>query len=327
MARVLVLGATGHIGAHIVRALLADRHAVRAAYRRPNYLSVLEGLEVERVPVDTEQPQAVTAAAQGCDWVFHAAGYYPPFGTAADVAILRAVESTRRVLEALRAAHPARIVFTSSAAVIRREAGGLATEEDVEPRPSPGRTVYTQAKIAMDHEAHRAAVEGLPLVTVNPSVCLGEYDAHPFSGLLILAYAKLRVPWYLEHQLNAVYTGDVAVGHVRAAERGRIGERYLLAGETWHARDLARLIAETAGVPAPRWRLPLAVAEAAGQVSQAVAWVMRTRPLIPRDAVRSARHDQLLDPSKARQELGLPQTPVREAVRRAVAWFKAHGYC
>lgn len=328
MARALVLGATGHIGAHIVRALLADGHEVRAAYRRDRYLSVLEGLTIARVRVDLEAPETLRAAATGCDWVFHAAGYYPPFGANARTAIARGIESTRRALEALRAAGVSRIVFTSSAAVVRHPPGRDATEEDLEASPpSPGRTVYAQVKIAMDHEARRAADGGLPVVLVNPSVCFGEYDARPFSGLIILAYAKWRMPWYLDHRLNAVYTGDVGIGHVQAAARGRIGQRYLLTGETWHTRDLARLIAEEAGVAAPRWRLPLGAAEAASRVSHLFAAITRTRPLIPQDAVCSARTDQLLDGGKARRELGMPQTPIREAVRQAVGWFRQHGYC
>lgn len=350
--RAMVLGATGHIGAHIVRALLASGHEVRAAYRRDRYLTVLEGLKIARVRVDLEAPETLREAAAGCDWVFHAAGYYPPFGADARAAIARGVESVRRTLEALRAAGVSRIVFTSSAAVVRHPPGRDATEDDIEewpptepgtprsvrggdgsaagggsPRPSAGRTVYAQVKIAMDHEAGRAAEGGLPVVLVNPSVCLGEYDAHLFSGLIILAYAKWRMPWYLDHRLNAVYTGDVGVGHVRAAERGRIGQRYLLAGETWHTRDLARLIAEETGVAAPRWRLPLGAAEAASRVSHLFAAITRTRPLIPQDAVHSARTDQLLDGGKARRELGMPQTPIREAVRRAVGWFRQRGYC
>lgn len=325
--RALVLGATGHIGAHVVRALLADGHQVRAAYRRARFLSVLDGLPIERVALDLNDPVRLRAALNGCEWVFHAAGYYPSFTTPRDQAVQRSIDSTRRMLEALVAASPSRVVFTSSAATIQRIAGRAATEADEEPWPLPDRRpLYATVKIAMEAEVRRACTAGLPAVIVNPSVCLGEYDAHPFSGRAILAFAKHRLPFYLGHEFNAVYTGDVGVGHVRAAERGRVGERYLLTGRNITVKAFAELVAAEARVPAPRWRLPYRVAWAAALATEAVGWLTRREPLLPRQVVHTARAGQRLDGTKAIRELSLPQTPIEEAIRRALAWFKAHGY-
>ena len=178
----------------------------------------------------------------------------------------------------------------------------------------------------MEQEVLRAAGAGLPVVVVNPSVCLGEYDAHLFSGRLILAFAKSRLPCYLAHQFNAVYTGDVGVGHVRAAERGRLGERYLLTCRNLTLKEFATLVAELAGVAPPKWPVPYRVVLAASWATELVAWVTRTEPLLPRQAVYSARTGQRLDGSKAVRELDLPQTPIEDAIRRALGWFRAHGY-
>ncbi len=327
MARALVLGATGHIGAHIVRALLADGHQVRAAYRRPQFLSVLDGLSIERVALDVNDAVRLRVALEGCEWVFHAAGYYPSFTTPRDRAVEQGIDSTRRILEAFAAAAPRRIVFTSSAATIRRLPGRDATEADEEPWPlTEWRPLYATVKIAMEAEVRRAARAGLPVVIVNPSVCLGEYDAHPFSGRAILAFAKHRLPFYLGREFNAVYTGDVGVGHVRAAERGRIGERYLLTHRNLTVKVFAELVAAEAQVPPPRWCVPYRVAWAASLASEAVAWLTRREPMLPRQAIHTARAGQRLDGAKAVRELGLPQTPIEEAVRRALAWFKTHSY-
>lgn len=292
MATALVLGATGHIGAHIVRALLAEGHTVRAGYRRDTHLSVLEGLPVQRVRVDVMSGAGLSQALAGCDWVFHAAGYYPRFTERSARAVSVGVESTRRLFEAFRAAQMARIVFTSSAATVER-APAL-------PPRTGWHALYARVKTAMEREALQAARAGLPIIVTNPSICLGEYDAHPFSGQLILAYAKYRLPFYLAREVNVVYTGDVGLAHVRAAERGRVGQRYILNAHDLSLREFAACVARVAQVPAPRWRIP--------------AWL-------------SPPHEgQRLDSSPAVTELGMVWTPVEEAIRRALQWFRAHGY-
>ena len=327
MTDALVLGATGHIGAHVVRALLAGGHRVRAAYRNESYLPVLDGLEVERVRVDLEEPERqLPAALEGCRWVFHAGGYYPSGRPRPAEAIHRGEESTRRTLEVIRRFGPERVVFTSSAATIRSVPGRLATEEDPETwPPSEWRSLYSRVKIAMEREALRAARGGLPVVIMNPSLCIGEYDAHAFSGRALLAFAKYRVPWVTETFFNIVYTGDVGIGHVRAAECGRVGERYLLTGENVSLPQFAAMAAAEAGVPAPCWRMPHALAMAAAVGVEGWAWISRREPLFTRAEVRRVRRGYPLDGSKAVRELGVPQTPVREAVRRAVAWFREQG--
>jgi len=327
MPRTLVLGATGHIGAHVVRALLAEGHQVRAAYCSERFLSVLNGLPVERVRVDLETLEGLDAALDGCEWVFHAAGYYPTFFDRPDQAVERGIQVTRHLFEKIHKAKPTRVVFTSSAATIRRVTGRPATEEDAESWPLQApRTLYAVVKIAMEQEAVRAWQEGLPVVIVNPTLCIGEYDAHVFSGQAVLTYAKQHVPFYIDYQLNAVYTGDVGVGHVRAAQRGRLGERYLLACRNLSLKELADLAAHAAGTRPPRWRLPYVAAAGASFATEVIGWITRTRPLLPREAVRTVQTGHLLDGSKAVREFGLPQTPIEEAVRRAVAWFKENKY-
>ncbi|PIQ83817.1 MAG: hypothetical protein COV75_05340 [Candidatus Omnitrophica bacterium CG11_big_fil_rev_8_21_14_0_20_63_9] len=306
MAMALVLGATGHIGAHIVRALLAEGHTVRAAYRNPRMLWMLEELPVERALVDIETLEGLPAALQGCDWVFHAAGYYPRRGQSRQACVDRGASSTRRLLEAVAAARPQRLVFTSSAATIAHRPDRPSTELDVEPWPAaPPRSLYATVKIAMEQEALRAARDGLPVVIVNPSICLGEYDAHQLSGRLILAYAKYRVPWYADYTFNGVYTGDVGVGHVRAAARGRCGERYLLTGHTMTLQAFSGIVARILGRRPAWWKLP--------------SWVFNI-------VAPGVRRMQRLDGSKAVRELGVPQTSLDVAVERAIRWFRQYGY-
>ncbi|MBI4354662.1 MAG: NAD-dependent epimerase/dehydratase family protein [Candidatus Omnitrophica bacterium] len=344
--RALVLGATGHIGAHVVRALLADGHPVRAAYHNPRFLSVLEGLPIERVQVDLERDEELSRALEGYEWVFDAAGYYPRIQERRAHAIERGIASVNRLMRSLLHTRPSRVVFTSSAATIRQVPGRLANETDAEPwsprhggatlprqrgwfrlgRPQDQwRPLYATVKIAMEHEALRFVSEGLPIVVVNPSLCVGEYDAHRFSGRAVLAFAKYRLPCYLDYVFNAVYTGDVGVGHVRAAEQGRIGERYLLSCQQVRVRDFARLVATIAGVSPPRWESPRLVAHVLAWGSELVAGMTRREPWLPRQVVHLSRTGQRLDNAKALRELHLPQTPIDEAIRRAIGWFRQEG--
>lgn len=324
-----------------MRALLARGYRVRAAFRNPRYRFVLEGLPLEPLALDLEDAGSLRQALDGCGLVIHCAAYYPRFTDRRAQAVARGLDQIRRVFDVFRDARVPRIVYTSSAATIAPVAGRLATEHDREPcfavakprlrrgEPWPltrWRPLYATVKTAMEHAVDRYSRDGLPVVTVNPSLCVGEYDAHPFSGRLVLLFAKWRMPVYLEHAFNAVYTGDVGLGHVLAAERGRVGERYLLANRNMTLGEFARLVAREAGVPPPRWRLPYPLALAGAAATELASLVTRREPLLPRQVVRLTRHRQQLDGSKAVRELGLPQTPVEEAIRRALSWFRLHGY-
>lgn len=296
----LVLGATGHIGAHVVRALLNRGHAVRAAYRNPRYQFVLDQLPVERVQLDLEEPEALRRAAEGCPAVFVCAGYYPRWTEPRREAVARGIRQIRAVFDVLSQVRPERIVYTSSAATIAPAPDRPSTEADRRPwPPTANLLLYSTVKTAMEHEVQHYVDASLPVMTINPSVCIGEYDAHAFSGRLVLWFARRRwrLPVSLRHTMNTVYTGDVGAGHALAAERGRVGERYLLTGEQITMWEFAHRVARLAGVPPPRWCVPY--------------------PRFPM---------QRLDGTKAQRELGLAITPVDEALRRALAWFRQHGY-
>jgi dihydroflavonol-4-reductase len=326
--RAVVLGATGHIGSHIVRALLEEGHEVRAAYRREAFLGVREGLPVERVRVDLDTGEGLEGAVQGCEWVFHAAGYYPRGCARREEAVAHAQAVTRRVFERMRQAAPSRVIFTSSAATIRRIPGRFVDERDTESWPVDGwRPLYATVKIAMEHEALQAVAEGLPVVVVNPSVCIGEGDAHAFSGQLVLAFAKRRCPFYADMRFNAVDTRDVGRVHVCAAARGRVGERYLATGREISLQAFGALTAQAAGVPAPRWRLPQGVLRGVAALSEVMAWPTGREPPLSRRVVREIWRVQALSGRKAAEELGVTPGPVEEAIRRAVAWFRANGRC
>jgi dihydroflavonol-4-reductase len=187
---------------------------------------------------------------------------------------------------------------------------------------------YKRSKFLAEREADAAARRGLPVVIVNPSAPVGPGDWKPTpTGKMLVDYLNGRMVAYLDTGLNVVHVRDVARGHLLAARTGRPGERYILghaAGNLSLVQIFARLASYT-GIRAPRWRLPHGAALTIARVAEAVARVTRREPLVAETAVRMARKRMFFDPTKAVRELGLPQTPVDQALRDAVDWFWAHG--
>jgi len=132
---------------------------------------------------------------------------------------------------------------------------------------------------------------------------------------------------WIDTGLNLVDVRDVAVGHRLALERGRPGERYILGCQNLTLKEIFEKLEAISGVPAPKWRIPYGVAYAAGAVSTAWAYLSGREPLAPLDGVRMARKKMFVTHAKAARELGYAPAPIEGALARAVAWFRANGYC
>jgi dihydroflavonol-4-reductase len=324
MRKVLVTGATGFIGANIARLLLERGDDVRALVRATSDRGNVEGLPIEVALGDLRDPGAVRRAVQGCDRVFHVAADYRFW--ARDPAELYAsnVEGTRNVTEACLAEGVERVVYTSTVGTIGLSALPVPCDESTPLLDGQLTSHYKRSKLAAERVALASVGRGLPLVVVNPSAPVGPWDGKPTpTGQLIVDFARGKLPAIVDTGLNVVHVRDVAEGHLLAAERGRVGERYILGHRNM---TLAEIVAELAGLtgrPAPRLRLPYALAWTAGAVSTALStWVTHRPPAIALEAVRMARRRMFFDAGKAVRELGLPQTPVRAAFEDAIAWFE-----
>jgi dihydroflavonol-4-reductase len=328
MKHALVLGATGHIGAHVTQALVNAGVKVRTLCRIPKRLGVLEFLDVEIMLGSVEDRDILKRAMSGCDWVFDCAGYYPGFYAPLQEAIAHGQAHVQTVMQVAKDIGVNRIVFTSSSSAIARSRHRLATEEDVvSPEEYTSLPLYAAVKSAMEAEAQRFASDGVPVVIVNPTLCVGEYDRKPFSGKLLLMYARGELPMYMHYNFNAVYTGDVGRGIVSAAARGRVGERYLLAGHNTTLKAFADMIADAAGVKPPRIKIPFWAAVCVGYASEFTAKIRRQpEARIPVEAVRTTLYGQHANSTKAIQELDYTVTPLPEAVARAVRWFRSQGF-
>jgi dihydroflavonol-4-reductase len=220
-----------------------------------------------------------------------------------------------------------RLVYVSSATTVAPSPEGAPSTEERRYERPPSPTPYFAAKEAMERMALRAASEeGLPVVVVNPSLVVDAPDPKPTSGQLLLAVARRWLPFLLRGRVNVVAGRDVGEGIALAARHGRAGERYILGGENMPLEDFLRLVARLAGVSAPRWFLPLWMAEVLAWKTEVLALLTPWRPpLFPLHALHMLRHGTYLDSTKAATELGWRSGSVEAAVRRALDWFREEG--
>jgi dihydroflavonol-4-reductase len=324
MRKVLVTGATGFVGANVARLLVARGEDVRVLARPTSDLGNVAGLPVEVVPGDLRDARSVRRAVRGCDRVFHVAADYRFWARDPQELYRSNVDGTVNVLDACLAEGVERVVHTSTVGTIGLAALPAPCDERTPLAPGQLTSHYKRSKLAAEEVALAAAARGLPVVVVNPSAPVGPWDAKPTpTGQLVVDFARRKLPAVVDTGLNIVHVRDVAEGHLLAAERGRAGERYILGHRDMTLAEIVRELADITGLPAPRLRLPYAVAWTAGAVSTALAtFVTRRPPAVALEAVRMARRRMFFDPSKAVRELGLPQTPVRAAFEDALAWFE-----
>jgi dihydroflavonol-4-reductase len=328
-----VTGASGFIGANLVHELARLGHAVRILARPNADLRGVAGLPLEQVQGDLTGDLDLTEKIQGCDWCFHVAASYHLW--LPDYAPMYAanVEGTRRILEAAGRAGCSRIVYTSTVGCIGlpqdRNGVVVPTNEETPVSEAQMSNHYKISKWRAEVVARELASKGLPVVIVNPSAPVGPRDVKPTpTGQVIVDFLNRALPAYLDTGLNWVHVRDVAVGHILAAERGRVGERYILGnGEgNWTMQKALSVLEEITGIPSPRFRVPYSVAWAAAQVDETISRFTSKPPKAPLAGVRMARYKMFFDPAKAIRELGLPQTPPRQALEDAAEWFRTNGY-
>ena len=235
------------------------------------------------------------------------------------------VTGTNNLIGAAVRAGVDRIVYTSSALTVATRGDRLATEADfVEAEGcSSG---YQATKVQAEQVAWEWIRRGAPITIVNPSTVIGPADRQPSpTGRLIRDFISGQLPAYLNATLNWIDVRDVAEGHWLAATKGRVGQKYLLTHESLTIGQFLAMLAQACGRPVPRWRIPYAVAYAAGGISELWARWMGGEPRATRDGVRMTTVPMRYDNSKAVNELGLPQTPLRIAVTDACRWFAEQG--
>lgn len=324
-----VTGGTGFLGSALVRKLLERGEEVVALARPGSGLRNLEGLDVEVACGDLLDRESLRAAMKGCRRVYHAAAEYSLWVPDKKAIYAVNVDGTKNVLTAAVEAGLERAVYTSTVGALGNPGDGTPGREDTPVSINDMAGDYKRSKFMAEQAALEFAARGFPVVITNPSTPVGPRDAKPTpTGKMILDFLKGKMAAYLDTGLNLIDVDDAAEGHILAMEKGRPGEKYILGNRDMTLKEIFELLSGLTGMPAPKVRLPYYFVFPIALASTAFAeYVTRRPPLAPVDAVRMAKKVMFFDQSKAVSELGLPQSPVEDALARAVAWFRENGYC
>jgi len=319
--RALVTGATGFVGWHVARKLKERGVEVRALSRS----GVVAELDVETVRGDLRDRGSLDQAMAGCSHVFHVAADYRLWVANEAEMYASNVEGTRNVMGAAKAAGVERVVYCSTVGAVGMRKG-LVADEDSPVGVEDMKGHYKRSKYLAEQVALEAAKDGVPVVVVNPTTPVGDHDFKPTpTGKVIVDFLEGRIPAYIDTGLNYVDVVDVAEGHLLAAEKGRVGERYILGSENLTLKQMLDRLAAVSGLKAPTVEIPYAIAYAAAYCSTWWAGLSGKHPGIALDGVRYAHIKMWVSQAKAERELGYRPVAVDGALGRAVEWFRRRG--
>jgi dihydroflavonol-4-reductase len=325
--RIAIVGATGMLGHHTAVATIAAGHELVVVCRNSSSLHLLAALTFEARQADLNDRAALRLALMGVDAVINCAAYSPTVLRPWRDEVLTATSQMQGFYEVCADLSLRKIVYLGGSIALPRNPRGRAGSEQLRYEAQPrNKNPYLQVKWAMDEQALSKAVEGLPVVIGIPSMAFGEFDMGNSTGRIIVEMANRTMPGYVEGMRNVIYAGDAGRGMVRVCEAGRIGERYLLAGENLTMRQLMAKISAVTGAPMPK-SVPISVARVI------VAWQSfqharfgGDKPKVNASAIAVMSLGQFIDGSKAQSELNFrAEVSIYEAIQRSLTWFRKMG--
>jgi dihydroflavonol-4-reductase len=322
----LVTGATGFLGSHVTRQLVARGEDVRVLLRPSSTNRAIADLSLEYVTGDLRDPASLDRAMKGAKRVFHVAADYRFWAKRKQDIYDSNVGGTKNLLEAARRAGVELLIYTSTVATVAVDRPQHPNEfTDAKLEEMVGH--YKRSKWMAEQEVRNAAKTGLPVIIVMPTTPVGPWDWKPTpTGKIILDFLNGKMPGYVETGLNFVGVEECAAGHLLAAEKGKVGERYLLGGENLTLKGLLDILSKITGLPAPRMKIPHGLALGVAYANTIFSRLIGREPGIPVEGVKIARHMMFVDCSRAQRELGFKPGPVSAALERAVRWYEANGY-
>ncbi len=322
----LVTGAAGFLGSHVTRQLVARGENVRVLIRASSTNRAIADLPLEYVTGDLRDPASLERALAGVQRVFHVAADYRLWAKRKREIYDSNVSGTKNILDAAKRAGVAQFIYTSTVATIAVDRPQLPNEStDAKLEEMVGH--YKRSKWMAEREALKAAKEGLPVIVAMPTTPVGPWDWKPTpTGKIILDFLNGEMPGYVETGLNFVGIEECAAGHLLVAEKGKVGERYLLGAENMTLKQMLDTLSKITGLSAPRLKIPHGLALGVAYLETAFSRLLWREPQIPVEGVKIARHMMFVDCSRAQRELGFKPGPVSAALERAVRWYEANGY-
>jgi dihydroflavonol-4-reductase len=322
----LVTGAAGFLGSHVARQLVARGENVRVLMRASSSNRAISDLSLEYVTGDLRDVASLERAMSGVQRVFHVAADYRLWAKHPQDIYDSNVGGTKNLLSAAKSAGVEQLIYTSTVATIAVDRPELPNElTDSKLDEMVGH--YKRSKWMAEQEVLQAAQAGLPAIVAMPTTPVGPWDWKPTpTGKIVLDFLNGKMPGYVETGLNFVGVEECAAGHLLVAERGKIGERYLLGRENLTLKQLLDMLAKITGLAAPSMKIPHGVALGVAYVESAFSRLIGKEPGIPVEGVRIAQHLMFVDASRAQRELGFRPGSVPAALERAVRWYQANGY-
>jgi len=323
-----VTGATGFLGSHVARQLLAAGAEMRLLMRPTSRLDNITDLPAERVVGDLRDAESLRKGMSDCEYVFHVAADYRLWARNGQELYESNVDGTKNILQAARDSGVRRVIYTSSVATMGFGNNGHLTDEQSPVNLDNMIGDYKRSKFMAERVVIEAGLAGQNVVMVNPTTPIGERDIKPTpTGQIVVDFLKKKFPAYVDTGLNLVDVVDCADGHLLAMEKARPGERYILGSENLTLKQILDKLGDITGLPSPNIKVPYGVALAAGAWgSVVVGGMMKREPRATIEAVQMSRKKMFVSSSKAERELGWKPRGVDDALRRAAEWFQAHGY-
>jgi dihydroflavonol-4-reductase len=322
----LVTGAAGFLGSHVARQLVARGEDVRVLMRASSNNRAISDLSLEYVTGDLRDAASLERALRHVKRVFHVAADYRLWAKNPQEIYDSNVGGTKNLLDAAKKAGVEQVIYTSTVATIAVDRPELPSETtDAKLEEMIGH--YKRSKWMAEQEVRRAVREGLPAVVVMPTTPVGPWDWKPTpTGKIILDFLNGKMPGYVETGLNFVGVEECAAGHLLVADKGEIGERYLLGAQNLTLKELLDMLAKITGLSAPGMKIPHGVALGVAYVDTAFSRLIGREPGIPVEGVKIAQHKMFVDCSRAEKELGFEPGSVAAALQRAVRWYQTNGY-
>ncbi|WP_295636765.1 hopanoid-associated sugar epimerase [Novosphingobium sp.] len=322
---VLVTGVSGFVGSAVARALGARGATVRGLVRSTSPRANLADFPGTLVEGDARDPASMARAMAGVRHLYHVAADYRIWAPDTEEIVRNNLAGAQTVMVTARDAGVERVVYTSSVATLK-PLDGSAADETRAATPEKAVGAYKRSKVVAERLVEAMVAQGLPAVIVNPSTPIGPHDVKPTpTGRIIVEAARGKMPAFVDSGLNLVHVDDVALGHLAAMERGRIGERYILGGEdVTLGAMLAEIAAQVRRKP-PTIVIPRKLLFPLAHANEALARITGKEPFLTVDSLRMAAHRMFYTSAKAEAELGYRARPWQEAIADALAWFGAQG--
>lgn len=322
----LVTGAAGFLGSHVARQLVARGDDVRVLMRASSTNRAIADLSLEYVTGDLRDPASLDRAMKGVKRVFHVAADYRLWAKRSKDIYDSNVGGTKNLLEAAKRAGIEQLIYTSTVATIAVDRPELPNEfTNAKLEEMVGH--YKRSKWMAEKEALSSAKAGLPVIVAMPTTPVGPWDWKPTpTGKIILDFLNGKMPGYVETGLNFVGVEECAVGHLLVAEKGKVGERYLLGGENLTLKQMLDALTKITGLSGPKLKIPHGLALGVAYANTLFSRLTGREPGIPVEGVKIAQHMMFVDCARAPRELGFKAGPVAAALERSVRWYEANGY-